>query len=236
MDESFILAIDFLTTIDAKSKMSSKDVVEKLGSHFEYLTPAAAKLAMDIICPKQGREGSPKVSRAGGNIRAPVKDYPLRWKTPMEIVRSAKVLVVVAMGIEFRVVERALRKPFTNVSEIFPSPIANAIVGLVERCPVLVIRTRDYGSIESYAATSHALFVAHGVEEVLKVGTAVYKEASTNEKNRFSWWLMHHGWATRKINSHHCQRWIWKDEEVNHKRESVEGARSFFEKFCALNL
>ena len=87
------------------------------------------------------------------------------------------------MGLELNVVERALRKPFKNVTNCFPSSVADALAGLVENTPILIIRTRDYGSIESYAATSSALFAAYAVDEVLKIGTAVYKETATTERS-----------------------------------------------------
>ena len=86
MDEGFISSLEFLT-IDVTSRMSTNDLMEKLEGHFSHLTLAVARDAMDILCAKEGLEGSPKVSR-GGNIKAPLKDYPLRWKTPNELVQS----------------------------------------------------------------------------------------------------------------------------------------------------
>ncbi len=100
---------------------------------------------------------------------------------PNELVQSTEVLVFVAMGLELRVVERALRKPYKDVSNCFPSSVANALAGLVENCPILIIRTRDYCSFELYAATSSILFATYEVDEVLKIGMAVYKATGTTE-------------------------------------------------------
>jgi len=77
---------------------------------------------MDMLCEKEGLERSPEVSRKGGNAKAPIKDYPLGWKTPNVLVQSTKVLLVlVTMGQELCVIESALRKPFKEVSNCLPS-------------------------------------------------------------------------------------------------------------------
>jgi hypothetical protein len=47
--------------------MSSKDI------HFRYLILAVARDAMDMLCAKAGLEGKPKVSRKGGNVKAPLR-------------------------------------------------------------------------------------------------------------------------------------------------------------------
>lgn len=179
-----MLTLEFLTTTDTTSTLSTNELVEELQGHFSHLTLAVARDAMDMLCVKTGLEGKPKVSREGGNVKAPIRDYPLRWKTPMELVQSTKVLVVVAMGLEYRVVERALKAPYKEVTSCFPKSVATAVVGLIEKCPILVMQTRDYGSYESYAATSSVLFAAREVDEVLKIGTAVYKAIATTDGSK----------------------------------------------------
>ncbi len=172
--DDFLLTLEFLTTTDTSAKTSTTSLVAELKERFASLSLAVARDAMDFIVAKKGLSGCPKVSREGGNARAPLKDYPLRWKTAKELIESAEVLVVVAMDLELRTVERALRKPYKDVGSTFPPCIDHAVVGLVGRCPVLLIKTKECGSWESYAATTSALFAAPAVEEVLKIGTAVY--------------------------------------------------------------
>jgi hypothetical protein len=88
------------------------------------------------------------------------------------------------MGLEYRVVERALQAPYKEVTSCFPKSVATAVAGLVGTCPILVIHTRDYGSYESYAVTSSVLFDASEVDEVLKIETAVYKANATTDGSK----------------------------------------------------
>ncbi len=63
MDKDFISSLEFLTT-DVSCRMSTTDLVEEFEEHFCHVTLAVARDT------KQGLEGSPKVSRGGGNVNA----------------------------------------------------------------------------------------------------------------------------------------------------------------------
>ncbi len=69
MDKDFISSLEFLTT-DVAWRISTTDVVAEFEEHFCHPTQVVARDAMDILCAKEGLEGSPKVSKGGGNVKA----------------------------------------------------------------------------------------------------------------------------------------------------------------------
>ena len=113
----------------------------------------------------------------------------------MKFIQPAEVLFIVAMRIEYNVTQRrvlttirslyvteqAMTIPSKDVTECFPNCVAMAKVGLTSRRSTMIIRLRDYGDLEAYAATSFALFLGTAIKEVFKVGTAVYKVPSSPE-------------------------------------------------------
>ena len=71
-----------------------------------------------------------------------------------------------------------------DITVFFPPCVGTVFIGVMAGCPILIIQTRDYGSLESYAATSAALLHTRGIQEVLKVGIAAFKEHEDAEHNR----------------------------------------------------
>ena len=91
MDKNFEDTLRFLLTADSESILSTDELVAKLVEHFPSLTRAVARDALDLFCEGLDLEGSPKVSRRGGSVNSPLKDYPLRWRTDLELVKTAEV-------------------------------------------------------------------------------------------------------------------------------------------------
>ena len=76
--------LEFLTTPDQTTVLSTAEVMAEMDQHLAYLTLAVARDGLDLVCERHGLLGSPKISRHGCNHKAPMKDCPFRWKTPQE--------------------------------------------------------------------------------------------------------------------------------------------------------
>ena len=99
-----------------------------------------------------------------------------------DIFYVLQVLIVVAMGLEFAMVKRALAAPFKDVSSTFSCSVADALVGVCAGTRILVLRASNYGLAEAYATTSFGLFFGEAVVEVLKVGTAAFRAQAPQQK------------------------------------------------------
>ena len=79
------------------------------------------------------------------------------------------------MGLELETVKAAFTtRPPINVTKHFPASIKTTFIGMIHAKATIAIQTHDYGSLESYAATT-ALIFSTKITTMLKVGTTVFR-------------------------------------------------------------